>query len=69
MTCLTLAETKREIVPDDIWTLDAELEKILKRQISSLPSSSNSSKYEYKCLEDKATLRHFLDRLFARHFF
>ena len=69
MTYPTLAEIRGEIVPDDIWTLDNQLEKILKRQISSLPSSSNSSKYEYKYPEDKANLRGFLDRLFARHFF
>ncbi len=69
MTYPTLAEIREEIVPDDIWTLDNQLEKILKRQISSLPSSSNSSKYEYRYPEDKASLRGFLDRLFARHFF
>ena len=65
----TLAEIREEIIPDDIWTLDDTLEKILKRQINSLPSRSNSSKSEYKYPEDKASLRGFLDRLFARHFF
>jgi len=65
----TLAEIREEIIPNDVWTLDDALEKILKRQISSLPSRSNSSKSEYKYPEDKASLRGFLDRLFARHFF
>jgi hypothetical protein len=69
MTYPTLAEVREEIVPGDIWTLDDELEKILKQQISSLPSPSNSSGSEYKYPEDKASLRGFLDRLFARHFF
>ncbi len=65
----TLTEIREEIVPNDIWTLDNELGIILKRQISLLPSRSNSSKSEYKYPEDKASLRGFLDRLFARHFF
>jgi len=69
MTYPTLTGIREEIVPDAIWILDDELEKILKRQIRLLPSPSNSSKYEYKYLEDKASLRGFLDRLFARHFF
>ena len=69
MTYPTLTGIREEIVPDDIWTLDDELEKILKRQIRLLPSLSNSSKYEYKYPEDKASLHGFLDRLFARHFF
>ncbi len=65
----TLAEIREEIVPNDIWTLDNELGIILKRQISLLPSCSNPSKSEYKYPEDKASLRGFLDRLFARNFF
>jgi len=69
MTYPTLAEIREEIAPDGIWALDDKLEKILKRQISSLPSRSDSSKSEYKYPEDKASLRGFLDRLFARHFF
>ncbi len=69
MTYPTLAEIREEIVPNDIWTLDDKLEKILKRQISSLPSPSNASESEYKHPEDKASLCGFLDRLFARHFF
>jgi hypothetical protein len=69
MTYPTLAEIRDEIVPDNIWTLDGKFEEMLKRQISSLPSPSNSSKAEHKCPEDKASLRGFLDRLFARHFF
>ena len=69
MTYPTLTEMREEIVPDNTWALDGELEKILRQQISSLPSPDSSSESEYKYPEDKASLRGFLDRLFARHFF
>ncbi len=69
MTYLTLTEIREEIAPDNTWVLDGKFEKILKQQISSLPDPDNSSESEYKYPEDKASLRGFLDRLFARHFF
>ncbi|MDD5063988.1 MAG: hypothetical protein PHQ35_04405 [Phycisphaerae bacterium] len=69
MTYPMLAEIREEIVPDNIWTLDDKLEEILKRQISSLPSPSSSSEAECTYPIDKPSLRGFLDRLFARHFF
>ncbi len=69
MTYPTLAEIRKEIVHNNIWTLDDKLEGILKRQISSLPPPSNSSEAECTYPIDEPSLRGFLDRLFARHFF
>lgn len=69
MTHPTLAEIREEIVRDNIWTLDDKLEEILERQISSLPPPNNSSGAECTYPIDEPSLRGFLDRLFARHFF
>jgi SAM-dependent methyltransferase len=65
----TLEETKQKFTNDGVWELDIEIEQMLKRQIMSLPPSDNLSKQEYRYPEDKTSLRGFLDKFFARHFF
>jgi len=65
----TLEETRESFTNDNVWELDVEIEGILKRQIMSLPSSSSLSTQEYRYPEDKPSLRGFLDKFFARHFF
>jgi hypothetical protein len=69
MTLPILDEIREEVAPNGIWRLDGQLEQILKRQILSLPSRNNLSDYEYRYPKDKASLRGFLDKFFARHFF
>ncbi|MBL7107534.1 MAG: hypothetical protein ISS77_08020 [Phycisphaerae bacterium] len=65
----TLEEIRQNFTNDGVWELDVEIEQILKRQIMSLPSSDNLSKQECRYPEDKLSLRGFLDKFFARHFF
>ena len=69
MTYLTLEETRQRVAPGDIWKLDSVFESLLKRQICSLPFSKNLSQLERRYPEDKKSLRAFLDKFFARHFF
>ncbi|MDO8301868.1 MAG: hypothetical protein Q7T18_01365, partial [Sedimentisphaerales bacterium] len=69
MTLPVLDEIREKVAPNGIWQLDSKLEQILKRQILSLPLRNNLSDYEYRYPEDKASLRGFLNKFFARHFF
>lgn len=65
----TLEETRQYFASGGVWNLDVEIEKVLKRQIMSLPTSENLSRQEYRYPEDNTSLRGFLDKFFARHFF
>lgn len=65
----TLEETREHFAKDDIWELSPEIAEILKQQIDSLPSSNKLTEMEYRYPKDKAGVRGFLDKFFARHFF
>ena len=66
---LTLEYTRQHFTINGVWKFDIEIQQILKRQIMSLPFSDNLSDKEYRYPENKTSLRGFLDKFFARHFF
>jgi hypothetical protein len=69
MSYPTLKEIREDFVKNDIWELSPEIAKILNQQIKALPYSDKLSEYEYRYPKDKAGVRGFLDKFFARHFF
>jgi len=64
-----LKEVKELLAPNELWTMRAGIEEVLKSEMASLPNGGEISKLERRHPTTAAALRVFLNAFFARHFF
>ena len=64
-----LSDVRDKFAKDDVWELSDIIADILQQEMKSLPSSNKLSELEYRYPKDKAGVRGFLDKFFARHYF
>lgn len=68
MNSYLYVRVKDELCPDSNWELSSVVEKILKLQMNRLPKREASDE-ETRYPDNQASMRAFLDKFFARHYF